>query len=259
MPHIPGKRYAVVSCHVERPLDDACWSRFAVLQARRLGGFRIAALMRPPDAAAGEDEERWLERARHAAGQGPLGQHTHFVSPGHARPPVPGPGHAERARREAEWLRAKGLAPTLFCAGGWYMDPALAEALAALGYADCSATAFRPSYLAEDAPRLAAVAPARLVLASGARLLELPSTHSLGRAARAVVRPSLGADVIHVYFHDTDLLSAHRRHALGATLRLLGRRRRPIDLADLVREVAGAAPEIPFDQAFRGRNADPGQ
>ena len=259
MPHIPGKRYAVCSCHVERPLDDACWSRFAELQARQPGGFRIAALMRPPDAAAGEDEERWLERARRAAEQGPLGQHTHFVSPGHARPATPGPEHAERVRTEADWLHAKGLAPTLFCAGGWYMDSDLAEAVAELGYVDCSATAFSPRYLAEDALRLAASSPVRLVLKSGARLLELPSTHSLGMAARAVLRPSLGARVIHVYFHDTDLLSARRRRALDATLRLLGRRRRPVDLDDLAHAAADVAPEAPFDNVWRGRNADPGQ
>jgi hypothetical protein len=259
MPHIPGKRYAVCSCHVERPLDDACWSRFAALQARRPGGFRIAALMRPPDAAAGEDEERWLRRARQAAEHGPLGQHTHFVSAGHARPPASGPEHAERVRTEADWLHTKGLAPTLFCAGGWYMDPELAEVVAELGYVDCSATAFRPRYLADDAPRLAASAPARLVLSSGARLLELPSTHSLGLAARAALRPSLGARVIHVYFHDTDLLSARRRLALGATLALIGRRRRPIDLDDLAQVAADVAPEVPFDDVFAGRNADPGQ
>jgi hypothetical protein len=259
MPHMPGKRYAVCSCHVERPLDDACWSRFAALQVRQPGGFRIAALMRPPDPAAGEDDERWLERARRAAELGPLGQHTHFVSPEHARPAAPGREHAERVRTEADWLHAKGLAPTLFCAGGWYMDPELAEAVAELGYVDCSATAFRPRYLVEGAPRLAASAPARLVLESGARLLELPSTHSLGLAARAVLRPSLGARVIHVYFHDTDLLSPRRRLALRATLALLGRRRRPIDLDDLAHVAADVAPEVSFDDVFVGRNADPGQ
>jgi hypothetical protein len=259
MPHIRSKRYAVVSCHVERPLDDACWSRFASLQARRPGGFRIAALMRPPDAAAGEDEDRWLERALQAAAHGPLGQHTHFVSPGHARPAAPGPEHAERVRREAEWLEAKGLAPTLFCAGGWYMDAALAEAVSDLGYADCSATAFRPRYLPDDAPRLAAAAPTRLLLEGGARLLELPSTHSLGLAARAVVGPVLGAAVVHVYFHDTDLLSARRRLALDATLWLLGRRRRPLDLDQLAHLAADVAPEVPFDTALAGRNAKPGQ
>jgi hypothetical protein len=259
MPRIPGKRYAVCSCHVERPLDDACWSRFAALQARRPGGFRIAALMRPPDRVAGEDEQLWLERARLAAEQGPLGQHTHFVSPDEARPATPGPEHAERVRAEADWLQARGLAPTLFCAGGWYMDPDLAEVVAELGYVDCSATAFRPRYLTEGAPRIAASGPVRLVLPSGARLLELPSTHSLGLAARAVLRPSLGARVIHVYFHDSDLLSARRRLALDATLSLLGRRRRPIDLDELAYVAAEVAPAVPFDRAFTGRNADPGQ
>jgi hypothetical protein len=259
MPHMRAKRYAVVSCHVERPLDDDCWLHFASFQARRPGGFRIAALMRPPDGAAREDEERWLDRARRASEQGPFGHHTHFVSAEHARPESAGPEHAERVRREAEWLETKGLAPTLFCAGGWYMDEALAEAVAELGYADCSATAFRPRYLADGVPRLAAAAPARLVLPSGARLLELPSTHSLGMAARAVLRPSLGARVIHVYFHDSDLLSARRRFALGAALRLLGRRRRPIDLDDLAHAAVDVAPEVPFAHVWTGRNAEPGQ
>ena len=49
------KRYAVVSCHVERPLEDGIWARFTALQERRPGGFPIAALMRPPDPAAGEE------------------------------------------------------------------------------------------------------------------------------------------------------------------------------------------------------------
>src|SRR2546429_89862 len=49
------KRYAVVSCHVERPLDDGVWARFEALQAARPGGLPVAALMRPPDAGAGED------------------------------------------------------------------------------------------------------------------------------------------------------------------------------------------------------------
>src|ERR671931_540998 len=32
------KRYAVVSCHVERPLDDCVWTRFEALAAARPGG-----------------------------------------------------------------------------------------------------------------------------------------------------------------------------------------------------------------------------
>src|SRR5438132_814553 len=74
MPHtgsILHGRYAVVSCHVERPLDDEIWRRFCALQERRPGRFMIAALMRPP--AAGENEKRWLERAREAEARGLLG------------------------------------------------------------------------------------------------------------------------------------------------------------------------------------------
>jgi hypothetical protein len=259
MPHMRATRYAVCSCHVERPLDDECWSIFASLQARRPGGFRVAALMRPPDASAGEDEERWLERARQAAAHGPLGHHTHFVSPQHARPRSAGPEHAERVRRETGWLRARGLDPTLFCGGGWYMDADIAATLAELGYADCSATAFRPSYLAADAPRLSLTAPARVVLPGGAGLLELPSTHSLGRAARALPRLASAPEPVHVYFHDTDLLSTSRRMLLELVLRLLGRLRRPVGLDELAREAAASAPEVAFEHAFAGRNRDAAQ
>ncbi|HZT54356.1 MAG TPA: hypothetical protein VE995_08230 [Gaiellaceae bacterium] len=244
MPHISAERYAVVSCHVERPLDDACWSRFTALQARCPGGFRIAALMRPPDGTAGEDAERWLARAREASARGPLGHHTHFVSPERARPAATGPEHAERVRREAAWLRAHGLEATVFCGGGWYMDETLAEALAELGYADCTATAFRPAYLAEGAPRLQLAAPARLVLPSGSRLLELPATHSLGMATRAALAPRLDVPVVHVYFHDTDLLSGSRRAALACALAILGRRCVTSDLETLQQTVT--RPEVGF-------------
>src|SRR6266511_5529177 len=152
MPHtediLPGGRYAVVSCHVERPLDDEVWRRFSALQERRHGGFRIAALMRPPDAEAGEDDRFWLERARAAAVRGPLGLHTHWTAPDHARPTGGDP--AERVRREGRWLQERGLTATAFCGGGWYIDADVAEAVAELGYADCTATAFRPSYLADE-------------------------------------------------------------------------------------------------------------
>ncbi len=215
--------------------------------------------MRPPDADAGEDEEQWLERARAASQNGPFGLHTHFGSADRARPAEPGPEHAERVRNQAEWLEAKGLVPTLFCAGGWFMDEEVAEAVVDVGLVDCSATAFRPGYLKPGEPRLDAAGPTRIVLPSGARLLELPSTHSLGMAARAAFLPGLGSRVVHVYFHDTDLLSARRRLALGAALRMLGRRRRPIDLDELAEAAVEVAPEVPFDQVFEGRNAAPAQ
>ena len=236
MPHTATRywatRYAVASCHVERPLDDRVWARFARLQAARPGGFRIAALLRPPDRAAGEDEQRWLARARAAAALGPLGQHTHWTSPTHARPSGGDP--AERVRREGEWLREQGLKPTLFCGGGWYMDDSVARAVAELGYADCTATSFRPPYLEEGAPRLALGAPRRLALADGGELLELPTTHSLGMATRAALslRPPR-EPVVHVYFHDTDLLDRRRAAALRFALAVLGRRRTVIDLDEL--------------------------
>ena len=244
MPHTDGKRYAVVSCHVERPLDDDCWRRFSRFQARRPGGFAIAALLRPPDAEAGEDA-RTMARARAGgcAGRGPLGHHTHFVGPARARPAGGGVEHAERVRREALWMREQGLEPRLFCGGGWYIDEGVVAVLAELGYADCTGTAFVPSYLGEDAPRLSAESPTWLSLPDGQRLLELPSTHSLGMAARAAAGslPSY----VHVYFHDTDLLSAKRRAALRWALAVLGRRCEVTDLETL-REASNGLPERIF-------------
>lgn len=225
---------------MERPLDDRVWERFARLQERRPGGFRIAALLRPP--ADGEDAARWLERARAAAVRGPLGLHTHFVGPAHARPPAPGPEHAELVRAQLGAMREQGLEPTLFCGGGWYVDRGVARVLAEEGIADCTATAFRPAYLPPGAPRLGLDAPVWLRFEDGLRLLELPSTHSLGMAARAAAA-ALSAPVVHVYFHDTDLLSPPRRAALAAALAILGGRRRPTDLDRLREEAAAAAPE----------------
>jgi hypothetical protein len=215
------------SCHVERPLEDDVWRAFAALQARRPGGVVVAALMRPPDEASGERWEPWLERARAAAARGPFGLHTHWTGPAHARPTGGDP--AARVLAEGRRLAAEGLPATLFCGGGWYSDEAVREAVAELRYADCTATAFRPPSLAPDAPRLALAEPAVLELPSGRGLPVLPSTHSLGMAARAALRPL--PRWLHVYFHDTDLVDRRRRLALVAALRLLGRRRRPRPLS----------------------------
>ncbi len=231
MPHTKGKRYAVVSCHVERPLDDDCWRHFSRIQERRPGGFAIAALLRPPEGAAGEDGERWPERAREAAQRGPLGHHTHFVGPTHARPATESGGAAQRVRAEALWMREQGLEPRFFCGGGWYIDEEVAVVVAEVGYADCTGIAFVPSYLPEDEPLLAADEPLWLTLSTGQRLLELPATHSLGMAARGATG-SLPR-YVHVYFHDTDLLSRKRRLALYFALELLSRRCHVTDLESL--------------------------
>jgi hypothetical protein len=253
IPQIPhtvdqGQRYAVVSCHVERPLDDRTWSLFSALQERRPGGLAVAALLRPADVRAGEDPGRWAVRAREAAERGPVGQHTHWTSPTHARPSGGGGEPAERVRADAEAFRAAGVRATLFCGGGWYTDEGVAEAVAELGLADCTATAFRPGAVPAGAARLALDRPARLVLPSGARLLELPSTHSLGMLARGVLGP-LPAPLVHAYFHDTDLLDVRRRLALTAALRVLSRRRTPATL-DEAAAGCGDAREVPLDAAL---------
>jgi hypothetical protein len=182
---------AVVSCHLERPLDDDAWRRFDAVRRR----FDVIALIRPPDAAFGEDEERWLERARTLD---LLGLHTHWTSPTHARPTGGDP--AERVRRDAEWMRVHGLEPRWFCGGGWYTDDAVRATVQELGLVDCTQRGGTP------APGV------------------LPTTHSLGQLARAVLGPL--PPYVHAYFHDYDLLVPHRRLALAGALHLLYRRTR---------------------------------
>ena len=231
MPHtrdILHGRYAVVSCHVERPLDDEVWRRFAALQERRPGRFAIAALMRPP--SEGEDEALWLARAHDAQSRGPFGLHTHWTAPDHARPTGGDP--AALVREQGDWLRAGGLEPSFFCGGGWYLDEGVAEVVAELGYADCSATSFRPAYLEPGARHLQLAEPSWLELESGRRLLEVPTTHSIGMLARGLLAPFRRA-LVHAYFHDTDLLDRRRSAALRGALAFLGMKRTPTDLTEL--------------------------
>jgi len=233
MPHtgsILHGRYAVVSCHVERPLDDEVWRRFSALQERRPGRFVIAALIRPP--AAGENEQRWLERAREAQRRGPLGLHTHWTAPDHARPTEGDP--AALVREQGEWLRSVGLEIGFFCGGGWYMDENVAEAVADLGYVDCTATAFTPDYLEPGAAHVQLDEPSWLQLPSGKRLLEFPTTHSIGMLARGLFGP-FRRQVVHAYFHDTDLLDRRRSTALRVGLGFLGLKRTASDLRELQR------------------------
>ena len=205
-------RAAVVSCHVERPLDDRAWAKFARLQLRRPGGFRIAALMRPPEAAHGEDEVAWLSRARAASARGPFGLHTHWTSPDHARPT--GGDAAARVREQVDWLRARGLEPRFFSGGGWYTDDDVQEVVSEAGLVDCTATTFSLPYGAE----------ARVVDGPAPGLL--PATHSLGMLLRARALP----DYVHVYFHDTDLLDRRRAAGVEFGLRALALRRPAADL-----------------------------
>jgi len=244
------ERYAVVSCHVERPLDDAVWARFSTLQAKRPGGFAVAALMRPPDEAAGEAPAPWLERAREAAERGPFGHHTHWTAPDHARP-TDGAPTGERVLAEGTWMREQGLAPTVFCGGGWYTDAEVAEACAELGYVDCTPRASRPPYLAPGGRWAELAEPATLRLSSRRTLYALPTTHTLGDLARGQVRRSTQQSVVHVYFHDTDLLDGRRRALLAVVLRRLARRAHATDLDALARTSSGRAPEIAWDDVAR--------
>jgi hypothetical protein len=264
------ERYAVVSCHVERPLDDAVWTRFAALQEARPGGFAIAALMRPPDPEVEDDEPTWVERAKEAVARGPLGHHTHWTSPAHARPRalvtdrhkqsnVSNPGAdavlvtdryktpGARVLDEGARLRELGLAPTSFCGGGWYTDGDVAGACAELGYVDCTPRARRPPYLAQGERWASLTEPAVVELPSGRELRVAPTTHSLGDLARALTGRALPR-LVHVYFHDTDLLDRRRRALLRAALALLARRARATDLDTLAANA--------FEDALRVEWAD---
>jgi hypothetical protein len=242
------ERYAVASCHVERLLDDDVWARFCTVQASAPGGFRIAALIRPPDPAYDEDETTWLARARIAATQGPLGHHTHWTAPDHARPT--GGETAARVRAEGEHLRELRLGPTLFCGGGWYTDAEVAGACAELEYVDCTPRASRPSYLAPGERWASLDAPAHVELPSGSVLRAIPTTHTLGDVTRALRSRDL-PPLLHVYFHDTDLLDRRRRVLLGFVLRLLARRATVTDLVELAARALPEAPRVRWDDVAR--------
>ena len=228
------QRYAVVSCHVERPLDDRVWAAFERLLLRRPAGFVVTPFLRPPDDT--EDEAKWLSRARRAAELAPLGHHTHWGGVSQARP-VGAVDAAAHVGREVRWLRERGLEPRFFCGGGWYLDAALAETLADNGYVDCTATTFRQSYLADDAPRLQLAGPSRVQLPSGAALLELPATHSLGMLARGLLSVR---GLVHVHFHDWELVDRKRAAALYALLYALRARRTPLAVDQLAQKAADA-------------------
>jgi hypothetical protein len=232
------------------------WTAFAELQARRPGGIAVTALIRPPDPKAGErDDERWLERARAAAALAPLGHHTHWTSPTHARPTGDDdPGR--RVREEGAWLREHDLAPAFFCGGGWYTDASVAAACASLRYADCTPRATRPAYLPPDAAWAEVDMPLWVELSGGERLVALPTTHSVGDALRGLLGRTLG-DRVHVYFHDTDLVDRRRRATVLTALRLLGARRRPLTLVDDLDRVRAGAP-VPWSEVARGTAAELG-
>jgi hypothetical protein len=203
-------RAAVVSCHVERILDDRAWEAFSRLVRRRPGGFRIAALVRPPD---GEPEEPWIERV--GSLDVPFGLHTHWTSPSHARP-TGETDPAARVRHDLAWVRAQGFEPRYFAGGGWYTDEGVRAVVREEGLVDLTATTFPLPY---DGGR---VVP-------GPEPGLLPATHTIGMLARSLRLP----DYVHVYFHDTDLLDRKRALALELGLAHLARRRPVRDLSSV--------------------------
>jgi hypothetical protein len=88
-------------------------------------------------------------------------------------------------------------------------------------------------------------------LPSGARLLAIPTTHSLGDLARALLRRRTLPGVVHLYFHDTDLLDRRRRALVGTLLPLLSRIAEPTDLDALGAALADEVPEIEWDDVAR--------
>jgi hypothetical protein len=207
-------------------MDDRVWDLYASFVESKPGGFAIASLMRPPEDGEGS-AATFVARAQAVERFGDLGHHTHFTSPTHARPTGGDP--AAKVRAEAAWFRQHDLEPSFYCGGGWYMDRDVFGAVADAGYADCTATSWRPAFLADDAPRIALDAPAFVRLPDGRRVLELPTTHSAGAVARSLARRL--PHIVHVHFHDYELLDGRRRRLLALALRLLARRRRPTPLS----------------------------
>ncbi len=71
------------------------------------------------------------------------------------------------------------------------------------------------------------------------RVLEVPTTHSIGMLARGLLGP-FRRPIVHAYFHDTDLLDHGRAAALRVGLSFLGLKRTVTDLDELQR---GLRPE----------------
>jgi hypothetical protein len=151
---------------------------------------------------------------------------------------------------EGRRLRSVGVAPTLFCGGGWYTDETAAEACAELGYVDCTPRATRPPYLAAGEPWATLAGPAVIELPSGRELRAIPTTHSLGDLARSLRARDLPG-LVHAYFHDTDLLDARRRALLHVTLRVLARRATATDLDAFAVHAFADAPRVAWTDVTR--------
>jgi len=215
----------------------------------------VASLVRPPDEDRGENPAVWIDRVGELARAGPIGHHTHWTAPEHARP-VGGGETGARVLGEAEWFRRQGVAATSFCGGGWYSDASVAAACATLGYTDCTPRAHRPPRLEAGGAWIELAKPT-VVETDDGPVLAIPTTHSLGEIVRLAFRPGrTPATLVHGYFHDTDLLDGRRRRLLRAALIVLSVRRAPRDLDLVAAEARETATTVRFDEICRGRPAD---
>ena len=244
------ERYAVVSCHVERPLDDAVWARFAALQDARPGGFAIAALMRPPDAAHGEDEATWLARAREAVGSG-AARTSHALDRAGPRTSDGRPaGGQGRARRDDACGTAASPRRCSAAAAGTRTSRSPRHARSS-ATSTARRRASRPPYLGSR--RALGVAQRSLHASSSRRAGSSARSRRPTRSAisRARSRARTFRRLVHVYFHDTDLLDRRRRALLHAGLRVLARRADVLDLDTLAASALTDAPRIAWDDVAR--------
>ena len=148
--------------------------------------------MRPPDPETGEDETSWLERARTAAAHGPLGHHTHWTSPTHARPRADRAGRPRRARPPRGRVAPRaGPPPHAFLrrrlVHGRVGRPRRRRARLRRLHRD-ELPASVPATTA--APRLSLDAPGRLALADGRRAARAPDdAFARDGGARRAERP----------------------------------------------------------------------
>ena len=187
MPHTTGKRYAVVSCHVERPLDDE----------------RVGALLGAPGAPAGRVRDRGADaagRRRGRRGRGALGR----AGAGSRRArPARAPHALDRARSRAA---RRATEPARACSrreGGCASSASRRRcSAAAAGTRTRRSPRPAPSSATSTARRARRAAVPRrrgalgIARGAGARSAfaervcsAIPTTHSLGDLARALARP----------------------------------------------------------------------
>ena len=229
--------HAVVSCHVERPLDDAVWAAFestassagpAGSSSRRCCGRRRGS---------GENDELWLERARRvAASLAPLGHHTHW---GGADAGAPAEGVDAAARACAR--RRRGFASTASSRA----SSAAAAGTSTLGLAETLAELRLRRLHRDDVPaavprgRRAAAAARRAERGCGCRAAHRCSSCRRRTRWACSRAGSLGCPRSSICTSTTGSSStAGERSRSTVLLRLLSVRRRPLTVDELAERAA---------------------